>query len=80
MYTILSSTGSQKKIGHELIFFPAVTLILQFSNFKALVIPTYLVILLALGVSIILLKSTTLSKLSDVGTFCKFPGKTFPKW
>jgi hypothetical protein len=41
IYTILFSSGSHKKIGHELInFFPAVTLILQFSNFKAPVIHT----------------------------------------
>jgi hypothetical protein len=58
MYTILSSTGLQKKLDmNSFIYFsfPAVTLKLQFSNlqfsnFKRLVIP----------------KSTTLSKLSDV--------------
>jgi hypothetical protein len=66
VYTILSSTTSKKKIGHELIFFPAVTQKLQFSNFKATVISTSLVILLVLEVFIILVKSTTLSKLSDV--------------
>jgi hypothetical protein len=71
VYTILSSNGSQKKIGHELIYFsfPAVTLKLQsldlqFSNFKALVISTSLVI--GLEVSIILVKTTMLSKLFDV--------------
>jgi hypothetical protein len=79
MYTILSSTTSEKKIGHELIFFPAVTQKLQFSNFKATVIPISLVILLVLEVFIILVKSATLSKLSDVPTFYKFPGKTFSK-
>jgi hypothetical protein len=71
IYTILSSSRSQKKIGHELIYFsfPAVTLKLQssnlqFSNFKALVISTSLVI--GLEVSIILVESTMLSKLFDV--------------
>jgi hypothetical protein len=69
----------KKKIGHELFFFPAVTQKLQFSNFKATVIPISLVILLVLEVFIILVKSATLSKLSDVPTFYKFPGKTFSK-
>jgi hypothetical protein len=82
IYTILSSSGSQKKIEHELInFFPAVTLILQFSNFKATVIPTFLVILLLPEVFIILVKSKTLLKVSDLGcTVSKFSGKTFSKW
>jgi hypothetical protein len=45
--------GSQKKIGHELIYF--VLLQLQFSNFKAPVIPSSLdAILLVLEGSIIL--------------------------
>jgi hypothetical protein len=43
LYTISFSIEPQKKIGHELIiFFPAATLILQFSNFKAPVNPTFL--------------------------------------
>jgi hypothetical protein len=49
-YTILSSSGS-KKIGHELTFylsFPAITLKLQFSNFKTPVISTSFVILLVM--------------------------------
>jgi hypothetical protein len=53
-YTILSSSGSQKKIGHELIYlfsFAAVTVKwsfsnIQFSNFKTTVIPSSLVAIL----------------------------------
>jgi hypothetical protein len=54
--------GSQKKIGHELIYF--VLLQLQFSSFKAPVIPTSLdAILLVLEDSIILVKSTKVQSL-----------------
>jgi hypothetical protein len=67
IYTILLSSGSHKKSDmNSLIFFPAVTLISQFSNFKVPVIPTSLVILLVLEVFIILGKSTTSSELSGV--------------
>jgi hypothetical protein len=59
-YIFYFQPDHQKIIG--LMFFPAVTVILQFSNFKAPGIPTSLVLFLVLEVFIILVKSTTLSK------------------
>jgi hypothetical protein len=65
MYTNLSSSGSQKKIGHELIyfFFAAVTANLQFSNFKAPVIASSLVAILFVLEGSILVKSTKVESL-----------------
>jgi hypothetical protein len=56
------------KAKYNCIIFPAVTFILQFSNFKATVIPTFLVTLLLPEVFIILVQSKTLLKVSDLGT------------